>query len=96
VNFNPVRRMVAAGNTRGGTRMTRPISHAALVERIAGGLVDAGKLTPDDPLAPMALACDVASKVIVSYPREQWQAVTQIFLTRLGNVLDRRAHEGTQ
>ena len=73
--------------------------YMALVEKISSGMVEAGKvsLTSTDQLAPMMLACDVAAQVILTgYPREQWMAVLDIFLTRLGNTMDRRAANGTQ
>jgi len=74
--------------------------YMALVEKISAGLVEAGfraDLTAADRIAPMMLACDVAAQVILTgYPRDQWMAVLDIFLTRLGNTMDRRAAEGTQ
>ena len=41
------------------------------------------------PLDRMSLACDISAAVLMSYPEEQRLAVLDVFLGRLGNVMDR-------
>lgn len=59
------------------------------VDRITMVLTKPLGETGISPLDPVMMACDVTANIIMLFPSEQRMMVTDIFLKRLGNSLDR-------
>lgn len=79
------------------TKFEENEKYKALVSKLSEAMVSAAHDGSGEPFDAMMIACDVSAEVILTaFPRDEWLPVLDIFLTRLGNTMDRRAAASEQ
>jgi len=73
--------------------MTGQSKYADCITHLRSAIVDVTE-TDGNKFDALMLVCDLSANVIqASFPRDEWMAALDIFLTRLGNKMDERAKE---